>query len=257
MTGDSEFNETFFADARTSADNIVGAPGEGWKIAMATLAFERGVSTLAQQMLYRNELDRLVACARKNGAARDPLIRQRLAEAHIGIKVMRYSALRMLTNSASGRLSEAAYTYKLHWSVWHRKLGELAMDVLGPEGEIAAEPQFEGSGLQTMFLFSRADTIYGGTSQIQRNIIAERALGLPKEPRGAEQPRTAGVPRATEVPPEAPLEMRSESPPEAPREAPLALRSELPPEAPREAAPEVRPEAPPEMLPGLPPEVLQ
>jgi len=214
MTGDSEFNETFFVDARTSADNIVGAPGEGWKVAMATLGFERGVSTLAQQMLYRNELNRLVARARENGAARDPLIRQRLAEAHIGIKVMRYSALRMLSNSASGRLSEAAYTYKLHWSVWHRKLGELAMDVLGPEGEIAAEPQYEmpgplheGSGLQTMFLFSRADTIYGGTSQIQRNIIAERALGLPKEPRGTDQPRMG----------EALPELLREAPPELPQ----------------------------------------
>ena len=176
MTGDAEFNETFFADARTAADNIIGAPGEGWKVAMATLAFERGVSSLGSQMLYRNELDQLVARARENGMARDPLIRQRLAEAHIGLKVMRYSALRMLTGSASGQLSEAAYTYRLHWGIWHKKLGELAMDILGPEGEIPG-------GLQNLFLFSRADTLYGGTSQIQRNIIAERALGLPKEPR--------------------------------------------------------------------------
>ncbi len=176
MTGDAEFNETFFADARTPVANIIGAPGEGWKVAMATLAFERGVSSLGSQMLYRNELDQLVARARESGMARDPLIRQRLAAAHIGLKVMRYSALRMLTDSASGQLSDAAYTYKLHWGIWHKKLGELAMDILGPEGEIAG-------GLQNLFLFSRADTIYGGTSQIQRNIIAERALGLPKEPR--------------------------------------------------------------------------
>ena len=176
MTGDAEFNETFFVDARTAADNIIGAPSEGWKVAMATLGFERGVSSLGSQMLYRNELDQLVARARENGMARDPLIRQRLAEAHIGLKIMRYSALRMLTGSASGQLSEAAYTYRLHWGIWHKKLGELAMDILGPEGEIPG-------GLQNLFLFSRADTIYGGTSQIQRNIIAERALGLPKEPR--------------------------------------------------------------------------
>ena len=184
MTGDAEFNEVFFEDARTAADNVVSAPGDGWKVAMATLSFERGVSTLAQQMLYRNELDRIVARARENGAAGDPLIRQRLAEAYIGLKIMRYSALRMLTNSASGRLSEAAYTYKLYWGMWHKKLGELAMDVLGPEGEVAPGAPYEWSGLQGMFLFSRADTIYGGSSQIQRNIIAERALGLPKEPRG-------------------------------------------------------------------------
>ena len=183
MTGDAEFNETFFADARTPADNIIGAPGEGWKVAMATLAFERGVSSLGSQMLYRNELDQLIARARENGMARDPLIRQRLAEAHIGLKIMRYSALRMLTHSAGGQLSEAAYTYKLHWGLWHKKLGELAMDILGPEGEIQEKSPLEQSSLQNMFLFSRADTLYGGTSQIQRNIIAERALGLPKEPR--------------------------------------------------------------------------
>jgi len=134
-------------------------------------------------MLYRNELDQLLARARENGTAGDPMIRQRLAEAHIGLKIMRYSALRMLTHSASGQLSEAAYTYKLHWGMWHKKLGELAMDILGPEGEIPGEPLSVTSSLQNMFLFSRADTIYGGTSQIQRNIIAERALGLPKEPR--------------------------------------------------------------------------
>ena len=183
MTGDAEFNETFFVDARTPADHIIGVPGEGWKVAMATLGFERGVSSLGSQMLYRNELDQLISRARENGMASDPLIRQRLAEAHVGLKIMRYSALRMLTHSASGQLSEAAYTYKLHWGLWHKKLGELAMDILGPEGEIVEGPLPAGSSLQNMFLFSRADTIYGGTSQIQRNIIAERALGLPKEPR--------------------------------------------------------------------------
>jgi len=183
MTGDSTFNETFFQDARTPAHNVVGAPGEGWKVAMATLGFERGVSTLANQMAFRRELDSLIAVAVENGAARDPTIRQRLAEAYIGLKVMRYSALRMLTHAQSGQLEDAAYTYRVYWGEWHQRLGELAMDVLGPEGEIASGRPYEWPGLQKMFLFSRADTIYGGTSQIQRNIIAERALGLPKEPR--------------------------------------------------------------------------
>jgi alkylation response protein AidB-like acyl-CoA dehydrogenase len=170
--------------ARTAADNIVGAPGEGWKIAMGTLAFERGVSTLAQQMDFRNELAAIVAAARANGSAANPLLRQRIAEAHIGLKIMRYSALRMLSSSASGTLSHEAYTYRLHWGVWRKKLGELAMDVLGPAGEIARAAPYELDELQHMFLFSRSDTIYGGTSQIQRNLIAERALGLPREPRG-------------------------------------------------------------------------
>lgn len=185
MTGETEFNETFFEGARTAAENIIGAPGEGWKVAMGTLAFERGVSTLAQQMDFRNELDAIVTAALANGSAQDPLIRQRIAEAHIGLRIMRYSALRMLTNAQSGALSGEAYTYRLHWGVWRKKLGELAMDVLGPEGEIAAQAPYEWHDLQRMFLFSRSDTIYGGTSQIQRNLIAERALGLPKEPRGA------------------------------------------------------------------------
>jgi alkylation response protein AidB-like acyl-CoA dehydrogenase len=184
MTGESAFNETFFEGARTAADNIVGAPGDGWKVAMGTLAFERGVSTLAQQMDFRNELDAVIATARTNGSAADPVIRQRIAEAHIGLKIMRYSALRMLTNAASGTLSNEAYTYRLHWGVWRKKLGELAMDVLGPAGEIATHAPYEWDELPRMFLFSRSDTIYGGTSQIQRNLIAERVLGLPREPRG-------------------------------------------------------------------------
>jgi alkylation response protein AidB-like acyl-CoA dehydrogenase len=185
MTGEAEFNETFFSDARTAAANLVGNPGEGWKVAMGTLAFERGVSTLGQQMSFRIELDALLEAAKANGTAEDPAIRQRLAHAYVGLKLMRYSALRMLTNAEGGQLSNEAYTYKIFWATWRRKLGELAMDVLGPRGEIAAEAPYEWDLLPRTFLSSRADTIYGGTNQIQRNIIAERALGLPKEPRGS------------------------------------------------------------------------
>ena len=184
MTGEAEFNETFFADARTAADNVVGAVGDGWRIAMGTLAFERGVSTLGQQMNFRNELDAIIQAARANGLIDDPAIRQRLAHAHIGLKLMRYSALRMLSNAQDGRLANEAYTYKIFWATWRRKLGELAADVLGPRGEIAAGAPYEWELLPRLFLGSRADTIYGGTNQIQRNIIAERALGLPREPRG-------------------------------------------------------------------------
>ncbi len=184
MTGEAEFNETYFDGARTAAENVVGAPGDGWRVAMGTLAFERGVSTLAQQMAFRNELEALKRAAIENGAARDPLIRQRLAEAHIGLKIMRYSALRMLGNAQQGRLSPEAYTYKIYWATWHRKLGELAMDILGPAGEIGTAEPYELHPFAKLFLFSRSDTIYAGTNQIQRNIIAERALGLPKEPRG-------------------------------------------------------------------------
>ena len=183
MTGEAEFNETFFADARTAVDNVVGAVGDGWRVAMGTLAFERGVSTLGQQMSFRSELRAIVEAAKASGMLADPGIRQRLAHAHIGLKLMRYSALRMLSGAEAGRLSNEAYTYKLFWAAWRKKLGELALDVLGPRGEVAAGSAYEWDTLPHIFLTSRADTIYGGTSQIQRNIIAERALGLPREPR--------------------------------------------------------------------------
>jgi alkylation response protein AidB-like acyl-CoA dehydrogenase len=182
LTGTSEFNEVFFEDA--AAADIVGEPGEGWKIAMALLGFERGVSTLGQQMLFQNELDAIVDVARRNGAARDPLIRQRIAEAHIGLKTMRYNAMRMLSGGEDGSLQREALVYKLHWASWHRDLGELAMDVLGPGAELLGEEgPYDLSRLQSLFLFSRADTIYGGTNEIQRNIIAERGLGMPREAR--------------------------------------------------------------------------
>ena len=184
MTGNSDFNETFFVDAHTGADNILGAPGDGWKVAMGTLSIERGVSTLAQQMNFRNELQAIIAAAKANGLIADPDIRQRLAHAHIGLKLMRYSALRMLSNVEAGKLSSEGYTYKIFWATWRKKLGVLALDVLGPQGEIATAAPYEWALLPRVFLGSRADTIYGGTNQIQRNIIAERALGLPKEPRG-------------------------------------------------------------------------
>ncbi|MGA0001994.1 MAG: acyl-CoA dehydrogenase family protein, partial [Steroidobacteraceae bacterium] len=184
MTGDAEFNEVFFDGARTRAEYCVGKPGEGWKVAMGTLAFERGVSTLAQQMTFRNELEQVIAAARSNGAAADPLIRQRIAEAWTGLRIMRYSALRMLSRTTTGTMAPEAMTYKLHWATWRKKLGELAMDVVGAPGELCTGEGYELADLPYLYLFSRADTIYGGTNQIQRNIVAERALGLPKEPRG-------------------------------------------------------------------------
>lgn len=185
LTGTSEFNEVFFDDAVCDADDIVGAPGEGWKVAMGLLGFERGVSTLGQQMLFQNELDEIVRVAKANGAACDPALRQRIAEAHIGLRIMRFNSMRMLSGGGDdGSLQKEAMIYKLYWSSWHRNLGKLAMDVLGAESEIVPEAPYGLSRLQSMYLFTRADTIYGGTNQIQRNIIAERALGMPREPRG-------------------------------------------------------------------------
>jgi alkylation response protein AidB-like acyl-CoA dehydrogenase len=185
LTGTSEFNEVFFDDAVCAAEDIVGAPGDGWKVAMGLLGFERGVSTLGQQMLFQNEFDEIVRVAKENGAARDPAIRQRIADAHVGLRIMRFNSMRMLSGGAGdGGLQKEAMIYKLYWATWHRNLGKLAMDVLGAESEILDGGPYELNRLQSMYLFTRSDTIYGGTNQIQRNIIAERALGMPREPRG-------------------------------------------------------------------------
>ena len=185
LTGTCEFNEVFFDEAVCGAGDIVGAPGEGWKVAMGLLGFERGVSTLGQQMLFQNEFNDIVRVARENGAAQDPTIRQRIADAHVGLRIMRFNSMRMLSAGGDdGSLQKEAMIYKLYWSTWHRNLGKLAMDVLGAESEILDDGPYELNRLQSMYLFTRSDTIYGGTNQIQRNIIAERALGMPREPRG-------------------------------------------------------------------------
>jgi alkylation response protein AidB-like acyl-CoA dehydrogenase len=190
LTGTAEFSEVFFDGARTQRDNVVGAVGNGWKIAMGTLSFERGASTLGQQLNFQNELQQVIDIAKANGAADDPTIRQRLVEAWIGLRIMRFNTLRVLSHSMEGQeLSREAMITKLYWATWHRDLGKLAMDVLGPQAEIADAPPYELTALQRLFLFTRSDTIYAGTNQIQRNIIGERALGLPREPRP--QPREA------------------------------------------------------------------
>ena len=183
LTGDAEFSETFFNEARAPAENLVGEPGDGWKVAMGTLAFERGASTLGQQMLFQNDLDRVIAVAKENGKAADPVIRQRIAQAWMGLRIQRYNALRTLSQSEGAELSREAMITKIYWATWHRDLGKLAMDVLGPQAEITEGAPYQLGALQRMFLFTRSDTIYGGSNEIQRNIIAERALGLPREPR--------------------------------------------------------------------------
>jgi alkylation response protein AidB-like acyl-CoA dehydrogenase len=184
MNGEAEFNETFFTAARCPADSLIGNVGDGWRVAMGLLAFERGVSTLAQQMQFRNELDAIIAAAKANGKASDGVVRSRIAKAEVGLRLMRYGALRMLSNTDLSAIDGAALTYKIQWATWRRNLGELAMDVLGLEGQVAEGDEYLWPMLPNMYLFSRSDTIYGGTNQIQRNLIAERGLGLPREPRG-------------------------------------------------------------------------
>lgn len=181
ITGTSEFNEVFFDGAKARREDVIGGVDNGWRVAMGTLAFERGASTLGQQMAFQTEFDAIVRLARANGAAEDPVIRQRIADAHIGLQVMRWTALRVLSGAAeSGSLPPEAMVSKLYWANWHRDMGELAMDVLGDGADVADGAPYELNALQRVFLFSRSDTIYAGSNQIQRNIIAERALGLPR-----------------------------------------------------------------------------
>ncbi|MBB6554552.1 acyl-CoA dehydrogenase family protein [Nonomuraea rubra] len=175
LTGTSEFNEVFFDGARTAAGNLLGAPGEGWRVAMATLGYERGVSTLGQQIGFGRELAEVVETARRTGAIDDPVLRDRLVRSWLELRIMRLNALRMLRPEAGPEVSIA----KLYWSEWHRRLGELAQAVQGRAGLVAGADGELGE-LQRLYLFSRADTIYAGSSEIQRNLIAERTLGLPR-----------------------------------------------------------------------------
>jgi len=183
LTGTSEFNEVFFDRARTDAANVVGAVNDGWKVAMGTLAFERGASTLGQQLSFENELAELLETAHKRGGSGDPVLRQRLADAWIRLRIMRLNALRSLTALERGQMTPLTSVHKLYWASLHRDLGELALTVLGADGAILDGPPYELAAPQRLFLYSRADTIYGGANQIQRNVIGERALGLPREPR--------------------------------------------------------------------------
>ena len=180
LTGTSEFNEVFFDNARTHASLVVGEPGDGWRVARATLAIERGAATLGQQVGFERELRRLVELARQTGASGDPLVRDRLGRAWIGLEAMRAHALRTLAGGAGGT---GPSELKLLWSRWHQELGELAMDVQGAPSMVARGAPYDLADWQRLFLFSRADTIYGGSDEIQRTIIAERALGLPRQAR--------------------------------------------------------------------------
>lgn len=203
LTGDSDFNEVFFTGARTPADLVVGAPGEGWPVAMTLLGHERGEEAATNPILFRAELDRLLALAAERGRDHDPLIRQRLAWCYARVEIMRYLGYRILTQVqrqtelAGTELGAAASVAKLYWSEYHAAATELALDIGGldglvPEGrgplravrtDDPGAPNSSGSWLGA-FLNARAGTIYAGTSEIQRNILAESVLGLPKEKRG-------------------------------------------------------------------------
>ncbi|MFC8197364.1 acyl-CoA dehydrogenase family protein [Streptomyces sp. NPDC057298] len=186
MTGTSEFNEVFFDGAHARVEHVVGGEGNGWQVAMSLLGFERGVSTLAQQVGFAQELGQVLEEAVATGAADDPVVRDLLVRQWAELRTMRWNALRTLGSSADRGAPSVA---KLLWGRWHQRLGELAVRVrgagaaVGPADWTPAAP-YELDPLQHLFLFSRADTVYGGSDEIQRTIIAERVLGLPREPKG-------------------------------------------------------------------------
>ncbi|MET8680080.1 acyl-CoA dehydrogenase family protein [Streptomyces sp. NPDC004647] len=188
MSGAAEFNEVFLDGAVARAEHLVGGPGNGWQVAMGLLARERGVSTLVQQIGFAHELGQVVRLALCSGGAEDPVLRDRLVRQWAELRTMRWNALRTL-GSDPGPDPGAPSVAKLLWGGWHQRLGELALEVRGAAGLLgpadwSADAPYELDALQRLFLFTRADTIYGGSDEIQRNIIAERVLGLPKEPRG-------------------------------------------------------------------------
>jgi alkylation response protein AidB-like acyl-CoA dehydrogenase len=188
MSGAAEFYEAFLDESRGSLADVVGGLNNGWRVAMTTMAFERGGNATTAHLRYEREFWELVDVARAKGRDRDPRIRQQLAWAYSQVEIMRFAGLRELGKlAAGGEPGPEASVTKLRWSEYHRRLGEIAIDILGTDGlvrpEGGAEGEYRTSLWQDVFLASRAGTIYSGSSQIQRNIIGERALGLPKEPR--------------------------------------------------------------------------
>ena len=197
MSGESEFNEVFLTGATTPADHVVGEVNAGWAVAATLLGLERGEEAATNPIQFRAELDRLTAMARDRGRSHDPVIRDRLADLHARCEVMRYLGMRILTEVlSSGSLGPEASISKLYWSEYHQRATMLALDVLGADALVSdgrgplkafraddpGAPNTTGSWLGTA-CNAVAGTIYAGTSEVQRNILGEVVLGLPREPR--------------------------------------------------------------------------
>jgi len=185
MSGAAEFCEDFLDGVRAPLFNVIGGLNNGWRVAMTTLGYERGGSASILHLAYQREFWELAETARKRGSSTDPLVRQQLAWAYSQVELMRFSGLRALAQLAQGRQpGPEASINKLFWSEYHKKLGEIAIGIEGTDALIRPPGTgYPTTGWQNVFLASRAGSIYSGTNEIQRNIIAERALGLPKEPR--------------------------------------------------------------------------
>jgi len=201
-----EFNEVFFSDARTARVNVIGEVDNGWAVANTLLGFERGGRATSLYITYREELDRLLAVAADRGVRDDPMIRQKLASCHAKVEVMRYLGMRTLTRTLAGdRPGPESSLMKLLWSEYHKEVTQLAVDIHGADalvmsgraaasgiaGDAVGSPSSSRSWNEVS-MRARAGTIYAGTSQVQRNIIGERVLGLPKEPRTDDGPWRKG-----------------------------------------------------------------
>ncbi len=182
MTGNEEFGEVFLTDVRVPADQVLGEVGAGWNVAMLLLSFERGSSAIGQYTHFKDQLDAVIAAAKANGKAKDPIIRQKIATIAAELELLKLHSLHILTQVEQGReLGFEASMTKLQWSETHQDLGELYMDVVGYGGQqVPGTATQDLDPLQEMFLWSRSETIWGGSSQVQRNIVAERVLGLPR-----------------------------------------------------------------------------
>ena len=187
ITGHAEFNETFFDDVRVPRENLIGDMSDGWRIAMTTLTYERGISSLAVQVRVKQHLDAMIDYAkqtRHNGdtLSKDPVLRQALAEAHIRVQIMLLNLYRGITSRLRGQPpGPEASLDKLYWSELDKWMQEVGMTMQGPYSQLMHDSKYAVPGdWQYNFLRSRAGTIYSGTSEIQKNIIGERVLGLPK-----------------------------------------------------------------------------
>jgi alkylation response protein AidB-like acyl-CoA dehydrogenase len=187
ISGAAEFAEDFLDGVRAPMFNVIGGLNNGWRVAMTTLGHERGGRATVAYLGYEREYWELVETARKHGKNTDPLIRQQLAWAYTQVQLMRFSGLRTLARVAAGRPpGPEASVAKLFWSEYHKKLGEIAVRIEGPDALLRPDgPDYPTTHWENVFLSSRAGTIYSGTSEIQRNIVGERVLGLAKEPRVA------------------------------------------------------------------------
>ena len=180
LSGTHEFCEVFFTDARTPIEHVIGKVHGAWEVMMGTLGQERALTTLPAILGFRYEVEAAIETARRRGTSDDPVVRQQLARAHTGMEIIRWTNYRMLTSlMRNGELGPESSVAKLMWAGWHRDMGELAMRLEGVESDLVGEG-YQLSTMQLTALNARAETIYGGSSEVQRNIIGERVLGLPK-----------------------------------------------------------------------------